>query len=247
MLARSSRCNMRKHDPQCSSRCWAMSVQSSRCNLGKHTFRCCSRCWAMLARSSRFQYAKAPSPMLFTLLGNVSSVKPLQYAKAPSPMLFTLLGNVSSANLPCNLGKHTFRCSFTLLGNKFGNAAATIESMIPDSRHAVWQCYSVKPLQYAKAPSPMLFTLLGNVSSVKPLQPQKARPSILATLSGNVSLVKLLQYAKAQASTTPHTIGQCQFSQACATLESIPSDALRCWAISSSVKPLQPSNADSRC
>ena len=43
---------------------------------------------------------------------------------------------------------------------------------------------SVKPLQYAKAPSPMLFTLLGNVSSVKPLQPLKALYPMLVTLLG---------------------------------------------------------------
>ena len=43
---------------------------------------------------------------------------------------------------------------------------------------------SVKPLQYAKAESPMLFTLLGNVSSVKPVQPSKAESPMLVTLFG---------------------------------------------------------------
>ena len=49
---------------------------------------------------------------------------------------------------------------------------------------------SVKPLQPRKAISPMLFTLLGNVSSVKPLQPRKAPSPMLSKLFGNVSSVK---------------------------------------------------------
>ena len=41
-----------------------------------------------------------------------------------------------------------------------------------------------KSLQQMKAPSPMLATLAGNVSSVKPLQPLKALNTILDTLLG---------------------------------------------------------------
>ena len=51
----------------------------------------------------------------------------------------------------------------------------------------------VKPLQKAKAASPMLVTLLGIVMLVKPLQLEKADPPMLVTLLGIVMLVKTLQ------------------------------------------------------
>ena len=48
----------------------------------------------------------------------------------------------------------------------------------------------VKPLQEAKAASPMLVTLLGIVTLVKPLQPEKTLSPMLVTLLGIVTPVK---------------------------------------------------------
>ena len=51
----------------------------------------------------------------------------------------------------------------------------------------------VKPLQPAKAPSPILVTELGIVTEVRPLQPKKAYSPILVTEFGIVTDVKPLQ------------------------------------------------------
>ena len=48
----------------------------------------------------------------------------------------------------------------------------------------------VKPLQPAKAPSPILVTELGIVTEVRPLQPKKAYSPILVTEFGIVTDVK---------------------------------------------------------
>ena len=118
--------------------------------------------------------------MLVTLLGMVTDVSPLQPEKAHDPMLVTLLGIVVVLQPAIRVFVDDSIIALQLfLESYLGLPSSTFND--------------VRPLQFRKADSPMLVTLLGMVTDVRPVQPSKAKTPMLVTLLPMVTDVSPLQ------------------------------------------------------
>ena len=103
------------------------------------------------------QYENAYEPILVTLFGISILVRLLQPWNADEPMLVTEFGIIVFLHPDINVFVDVFIIALQLSRESY--------TVFPDST-----IIDVKPLQEAKAASPMLVTLLGIVTLVKPLQ-----------------------------------------------------------------------------
>ena len=122
--------------------------------------------------------------MEVTLLGMVMEVRLLHPWKAPCPMEVTLLGIIVFLQPDFNVFDAVSIIALQLSRESY--------FVLPLST-----LMEVRPLQPAKAYSPMEITLLGMVMEVRPLQFSKARQSMEVTLFGIVMEVRLLHPRKA--------------------------------------------------
>ena len=126
------------------------------------------------------QLRKAYLSILVTLFGMVMDVRPLQSSKARPPMQVTLLGMIVFMHPLINVFVAVFIMALQLSRESY--------FVFPNST-----LIDVKPLQPAKALSPMLVTLSGMVMEVRALQLLKASIPMLVTLFGMVTEVRPLQ------------------------------------------------------
>ena len=107
------------------------------------------------------QEKNAPIPMLVTELGMVTLVRPLQPRKASLPILVTELGMTVFIHPVIKVFEALSIIALQLSRESYIAllASTTIE---------------VKPLQFMKAPLPMLVTLLPIVTEVRLVHPLKA-------------------------------------------------------------------------